>query len=313
LDASQRHHLLGEAGRVRLRNKSEEVTRRAGSSRWREALFLGLFTALGYKQNVWPMRRIAEAMLRLELREKESQAREELLTAMMLGLGGLIPDGWPDEDPERSEYLKRLWSLWWRLREGVSEHRLPPAIWRMDGVRPVNRPERRLALAACWLSREDLEERLEAWARADLKPAAALTELWGILATDGNRFWETRCTFTSRPMARAAPLLGRSRLTELAMNAVLPWSHARARACGDEVQIRRVEQRYLAWPKAEDNAVLRLARQRLLGMRSAGCLRGAGQQQGLLQIVRDFCARGDALCSGCRFPAYVEGLRRGDR
>jgi len=31
-------------------------------------------------------------------------------------------------------------------------------------------------------------------------------------------------------------------------------------------------------------------------------------QQGLLQIVRDFCAHSNALCENCRFPELVRGL-----
>jgi hypothetical protein len=71
---------------------------------------------------------------------------------------------------------------------------------------------------------------------------------------------------------------------------------------------RAAEHRYLAWSKGEDNAVLRLARQRLLGSAPARELRTAAMQQGLLQIVRDFCERSNALCENCRFPELVRGL-----
>ena len=32
---------------------------------------------------------------------------------------------------------------------------LPRDVWTFHGLRPTNRPERRLALAACWLLRPD--------------------------------------------------------------------------------------------------------------------------------------------------------------
>jgi hypothetical protein len=60
------------------------------------------------------------------------------------------------------------------------------------------------------------------------------------------------------------------------------------------------------WPGAEDNAVLRLARQRLLGDGEKRPLRGAAMQQGLLQVVKDFCEHSNACCAGCRFPALVK-------
>jgi len=51
--------------------------------------------------------------------------------------------------------------------------------------------------------------------------------------------------------------------------------------------------------------LLRLARQRLLGGARRGSLRSAAAQQGLIQIVRDFCERSNAVCEYCKFPDLV--------
>jgi len=50
---------------------------------------------------------------------------------------------------------------------------------------------------------------------------------------------------------------------------------------------------------------LRLARQRLLGDSGGRVLRNAAAQQGLMQIVRDFCGHSNAVCEHCRFPKLV--------
>ena len=69
------------------------------------------------------------------------------------------------------------------------------------------------------------------------------------------------------------------------------------------------EARYLAWPAGEDNATLRLARERLFaGRPPRGLFQHAAAQQGLLQIVRDFCGHSNALCEACRFPELVRRL-----
>ena len=65
------------------------------------------------------------------------------------------------------------------------------------------------------------------------------------------------------------------------------------------------EERFLAWPPAQDNSVLRLARQRLLGRQPGTVGRSAAGQQGLLQIVRDFCDHSNAVCADCMFPDMV--------
>jgi hypothetical protein len=93
----------------------------------------------------------------------------------------------------------------------------------------------------------------------------------------------------------------------LAVNVVLPWLWIRAKEGGNEKFQREVEERFFAWPAAADNSVLKLARQRLLGTSSARALKSAAAQQGLMQIVRDFCEHSNAVCADCRFPDLVRG------
>jgi hypothetical protein len=87
----------------------------------------------------------------------------------------------------------------------------------------------------------------------------------------------------------------------------LPWLWTRANEGGNEKIRQEVERRFLAWPSSEDNSVLKLARQRLLGTANARLLKGAAQQQGLMQIVRDFCEHSNAICTECNFPELVRG------
>jgi hypothetical protein len=102
--------------------------------------------------------------------------------------------------------------------------------------------------------------------------------------------------------------LGAARVTDLALNAVLPWLWRRAHAGLNTAARRRVEERYHAWPAAQDNAVLRLARQRLLAARPLPRPRRAAHQQGLLQIVADFCQSHDACCTGCPLPVRLREM-----
>ena len=114
----------------------------AARTDWRQALWEGLFTALGYKQNSWPMRRLAELLPEL------GQADEPVvLLARMLGVGGLLPDQL-DRDKLTNRYLLTLWDQWWRDRDRLAKRILPRDVWTFHGLRPANRPERRLALAA---------------------------------------------------------------------------------------------------------------------------------------------------------------------
>ena len=50
---------------IRFQRKAHELEIRARQAGWEQALWEGLFRALGYKQNIWPMQRVAELLPRL--------------------------------------------------------------------------------------------------------------------------------------------------------------------------------------------------------------------------------------------------------
>jgi hypothetical protein len=72
---------------------------------------------------------------------------------------------------------------------------------------------------------------------------------------------------------KTAAVLGDARVTDLAVNVILPWLWIRAVEGKNEKIRREVERRFFAWPAAEDNSVLKLARQRLLGTANARVLK----------------------------------------
>lgn len=288
---------LGQAPETRLQTKAAALAAVAKRTNWRQALWEGLFTALGYKQNSWPMRRMAELLPEL------GQADETVtLLARLLGVGGLLPDQL-DRDKLTNRYLRTLWDQWWRDRDRLAKRILPRDVWTFHGLRPANRPERRLALAACWLSRPDFVPWLDDWVcQTETRPTPAAALLGHLTASD--EYWSTHWTFRSGRFPKAQPLLGAGRLHDIAVNVILPWLYARAAADDNTGLRQRVVERYFAWPKGQDNSRLRFVRQRLLGVRRIS-LRGAAAQQGLLQVKADFCNRTNALCDDCVFPDLV--------
>src|SRR5581483_6305227 len=108
-------------------------------------------------------------------------------------------------------------------------------------------------------------------------------------------------TFNSVRFNEPQPLLGDARVTDLAVNVILPWLWIRAREGKNEKLQREIEHRFFSWPVAEDNSILKLARQRLLGTANAKIFKTASAQQGLMQIVRDFCEHSNAVCEHCPF------------
>jgi hypothetical protein len=338
--------LLRAAATIRFQNKADAMLARARHCGWEQALWENAFRALGYKHNIWPMQHLAEQKSRLlsglefklqlaspsgRLKPELQQLRRENLLALqarLLGVSGLLPDDLTRAQKSSDTYLRRAWDFWWRDRDAFADCTLPRAVWKFHGLRPANHPQRRLALAAHWLADESFVSKIEAWAvgvgqASRLSPISKKNEtgatpvlprkitaaLLEIFQVERDEFWSWHWTFNSARMARPQPLLGEARVTDLAVNVVLPWLWIRAREGGNEKILREVEQRFFAWPAAEDNSILKLARQRLLGTANARILKGAAEQQGLMQIVRDFCEHSNAVCADCRFPELVAGFK----
>ena len=303
IGAERRHELLQQAGLVRLQSKAAQFRSRARQAGTDQSLWEGLLRALGYKNNVWPMQRLGELRDRLLQGEKAPDLVQ--IQARVMGVAGLLPQELSRAQKAAAGYVRKLWDHWWRERDSFADCVLPRAAWRFNNLRPANHPERRLALAAHWLSDRQLPQRLEKWCAKEVPTRNLLDSLVKAFWVEKDDFWSFHFTLKSKPLAKAQPMIGPTRVTDLAINVVLPWLWMRAAEGKNSAMQERIEERYRAWPPAEDNAVLRLARNRLLGGAAARELKGAAVQQGLLQIVRDFCQQSNAICDQCRFPELV--------
>jgi hypothetical protein len=298
--------LLEQAARARLEIKATQLRAHAKNAGWEQALWGNLFRALGYKHNVWPMQHLAEQRTRFQSTAGPAPSPGALLAlqARLLGMSGLLPDELTRAQRSTDNYLRRVWDIWWRERDEFSDVILPRAAWRFHGLRPANHPSRRLALASHWLADRNFISKIEKW----ISTKTSGRGLMEILQVDRDEFWSWHWTFKSARLKKAQPLLGSARVTDLAVNVILPWLWMRAVEGGNEQVKDEVERRFFSWPLAEDNSILKLARQRLLGTSNARYLKTAAAQQGLIQIVRDFCDRSNAACDECKFPEMVREL-----
>ena len=248
LDESRQGRILDAAARVRFQAKAEQFRARARHAGWEQSLWEGLFRALGYKHNVWPMQNLSE----LRPRWLRGTDPAFALQARLLGLSGLLPAELTRAQKSADSYLCRIWDRWWRERDEFSDCILPRAIWKFHGLRPANHPQRRLALAAHWLADKKLISKIENWSVADVlsdcssgresaltsnhnepahagcsedsrKSHALLDSLRKILEVEHDEFWSWHWTFRSARLKKPQPLLGDARVTDLAVNVILPW------------------------------------------------------------------------------------------
>ena len=305
LGETQLTELLRQAARVRFQAKAAQFRARARHVGWEQTLWENLFRALGYKHNAWPMQNLAETKSRWTRGANspfEFQVR-------LFGVSGLLPDQLTRAQKSSDTFLRRAWDFWWRDRDEFETCVLPREVWKFHGLRPANHPQRRLALASHWLASENFISKIENWSAAEISDRRLLNSLHEIVQVGRDEFWSWHWTFKSARLKKPQPLLGDARVTDLAVNVILPWLWIRA-VEGKNGKIQgEVERRFFAWPAAEDNSVLKLARQRLLGVGKSRVLNSAAAQQGLMQIVRDFCEHSNAICENCRFPELVRGWK----
>jgi hypothetical protein len=306
LPAAAVAQVLRQAAETRLLRKAELFQARARQCGWEGALWEGMFGALGYKRNVWPMRRLGGMLSRLAEDLPSGDGKAFALQSRLLGVGGLLPAQAPGGGP--GDYVRRVWDLWWREAESFADLRVPAATWNFGGLRPANHPQRRLAVGAHWGARPEIPRELDRWLERSIESPDFVSSLSEIIQVERDEFWSYRWTLKSARFDAPQPLLGEQRITDLAINVVIPWLYVRALAGKNEKLIKAAETRYFLWPAGEDNSVLKLARQRLFGGTTARFLTTAAQQQGVLQIVRDFCEHSDALCTHCQFPGLLQAI-----
>ena len=300
LDAARTEELLHQAALIRFQRKARELEARARHAGWEQALWEGMFRGLGYKNNIWAMQRVAELLPSL----REGAGSLLALQARLLGVSSFLPVELPPAR-QSGEYLRILWDHWWRDRDRYRTVLLPRNLWRMHGLRPANQPQRRLALASHWLATDDFQARLEQWFTTPPADTSSVESLVACLQPAPDDHWSWHWGFESARLRNPQPLLGESRATDLAINIILPWFWARARAGKNDALAAAAEARYLAWPAAQDNSLLRLARHRLLGEQGTVRFKTASVQQGLMQIIHDFCDQTNSLCADCTFPDLV--------
>lgn len=279
-------NILQAAAQFRFQRKAQRLQQLAELHGEDDALFHEIASALGYKQNKLPFSLLAQ---RLPLRQL--RARPDRVEPLLFGMAGFLRE--PDLAefaPGTRQYLRALWDVWWPERATYQRLVLPPGAWRLNGSRPLNHPQRRLAalaqIAAHW----------PRFRRSLGKNSLSLVRKF--LLELKHPFWNFHYTLTSKPARRKMALVGETRITEIFANLVLPWRESKGQPAWHE---------YHTLPARLTNRRIETGALRLFGQdpRRPQFLRYLGQHQGLLQIYEDFCLQDDSDCAQCPFPEQM--------
>ena len=244
----------------------------------RQLLHRLLFEALGYPRNDAAFARLAAVAPWEELAAAMGPAppgqRAQVAEAILFARSGLLAA--EDAVPGAA----RL-SLWRRAAELGERPRMAASAWRRWGVRPGNRPERRIAAAAVFAARF-----------AEQGPVVALTDA----ARDSTGALLAALTAGPTPAWGRASLAGRGRAIELATNAVAPLLLAMGNLCNDAELRSLAIRRYLELPNPGPYGRTAMLEGALAADGPAPASSAAGQQA-LLYLQEHYCSRG--RCGRC--------------
>jgi hypothetical protein len=293
--------LLASAGDERFAMKARKYARWIHRHGPDQAFYEGWMESLGYKSNKTGFRTLAQRLPLCDL-----AGHKDDLAPLMFGVAGFLPvAAAKSRDPSARQYMKRLWSSWWKIRPEFEERILPAQTWRLRGIRPANHPHRRLG-AAIALLREGtglLETMMNDVRKEESGDAVArhLTSL-------SDAYWSNHYTIGGPPQKSSSELIGEARAQEMITNVVLPFAVALAEITGDNRLLKRARARYADLKATSTNSVVRLASQQLFGnvKTAQPFLRSERQQQGLIQIFQDFCLNDKSACQQCLFPGIAK-------
>jgi hypothetical protein len=287
LPSDQIAAILRAAGLFRLRQKAQRWHWRQRVAGPEQTLYEALAEALGFHANQIPMRLVAQRLPWKKLRGLEPAER----LAHLFGLAGFLPnESVARLQAEPRTWLRELWEVWWKARGALDYALLPRSQWRLAGLRPLNRPERRLAALAQIVPH--LPDLLAALKTQDAQ------RFGDILLGIRDSFWEKHATLNGAPLRTPCRLIGEERVHDILINIFWPMVSLED-SYAAQVALRKFS--------ASSNGAARIASQRLLiSALTPRQSREALVQQGLLQIFRDYCQADCSQCRDCTFPELVK-------
>ena len=284
--------VLDGAAQFRLKRKATHLQRTAESHGRDEALFQGLATALGYKQNKLPFALLAQRLSLEFLREKSEDAE-----ALLFGLAGFLsaPDlGVYDERDAR------LCPNFVGSMVASSERNGTPrlaaenvAAWRSASAQSPAAPA---GCARDMVRQVACLHQIVRQSRPMDQPRESFSSIWSI----HSGIFTTRFSRKRRPKEMA--LIGDARIADILANVLFPFFSAEGRDAWRE---------FAKLPAKLSNRRLETAATRLFGddPRRPLFMKTVAQQQGLLQIYEDFCLQDNSDCAQCPFPEQMHKWR----
>ena len=308
---------LDIAGDERILRKMERFEEQLGARTPDDVLYEGVMDALGYKSNRSPFRRLMRRLPVAELKrfvpaDADPRERATVVEAILFGVAGLLPTAMSDDwDDATRRHVTALQTAWRDVERDLGGRALRPMEWTFGGMRPLNRPERRIGAAAQWLGGSLYGGLFRAMAAgielsrgkrtAASRAAAAARAVAALFTGEGDSYWAHHCTFGGKQLPKAHQLVGRARAEAMLVNVVIPTALCQTRREGDSDLEAHLHGVYAALKPLAPNRATRYVMGRLFESPEAarGVVNSARRQQGLHQFYVDCCRAAGVTCADC--------------
>lgn len=259
-------------------------------------LTCGVAMALGYRHNSAQFLELFFYLM--ELRDLPHQE----LMAVALGCCGFLEEG-RNKEWENSTYYRYLRELWWGKKGDVTHQ----ATLKLDRIRPLHHPVRRLAYLCYLLQDSSLEEIgqqvLDAWRKGIGEPQVKLKrlqeQLLDLLPTYQDDYWESHLLFGEEAPKRYSLSLGKELRLHVLLNTFLPLIYGEIIRKGGEGEWEVFQSLYAALTLPHSSKSRYLHQRFLGGKVDINFFEQAQMVQGAYQIHHDFCTQYEASCQGC--------------
>ncbi len=284
--------LLEIAGRKRFELKADRFRENLHQEGAEQTLLSGIMRALGYSRNTKPFEELAISLAPGFLNQLKSRHGITVQQAYLLGTAGLLPYQRQQKRIRDREAMK-LERLWQSL--GMNQT-MDETDWQFAGVRPHNFPVRRLIALSHILHRYSQSKLphkiLKLATQAPLSSGHLFLERNLVVRTNG--YWAIHFDFGVATKASSA-LLGRSKVAELIINVILPFTYAWADMSGEAGLREKAGYLFGNYPRLADNEITRHMRHQL-HLRDLSDI-FLIHQQGLIHIFNAYCREGN--CQKC--------------
>lgn len=262
---------------------------------WQQLLYEEIFEALGYSKNKDIMMKLSHAIDINIFRKIPSQDFIEYAESALFFISGLIPPPDKLEDEETTEYIRKLYEHWEKIKHLYDGEFFNRNSWHFFKLRPQNFPTVRLAAGARLLDRilyKNLFSQIVNSAMTIKYFPKLISRLRDYLIVKGDGYWSKHYNFGKEVRTDIKYFIGLGRADETIVNIILPILTVYFEIFDKRKYSAKILSLYVQFSQKESNhlvdeisSVLNISDKKFKSV----------YYQGMIELFRNYCIKQNCL------------------